>query len=126
MPFVIQSSGKWIKNKGSDFYVNFAAAPKRVQKVAPSFWSLFVFLATHLPMPFCFIINNNYYYYYNVTFTSLIFNITFTSLITQILPIKDAGDGKGTEKALLDRIAELESEAQKSFMHRSVLSPDLN
>lgn len=31
---------------------------------------------------------------------------------------KDAGDGKGTAKALLDEIAEKESEAQKSFMHR--------
>lgn len=35
--------------------------------------------------------------------------------------MKDAGDGKGTAKALLDKIAGLESEAQKSFMHRSVL-----
>lgn len=33
--------------------------------------------------------------------------------------MKDAGDGKGTEKGLLDRIAELESEAERSFMHRS-------
>ncbi|PON44874.1 Pyruvate, phosphate dikinase [Parasponia andersonii] len=74
MPFVFQSAGKWIKNKGSDFYVNFAAAPKRVQK---------------------------------------------------ILPIKDVGDGKGTAKALLDRIAELESEAQKSFMHRFNIAADL-
>lgn len=31
---------------------------------------------------------------------------------------KDAGDGKGTSKSLLDKIADLESEAQKSFMHR--------
>ncbi|XP_062110381.1 alpha-glucan water dikinase, chloroplastic isoform X2 [Humulus lupulus] len=69
MPFVIQSAGNWIKNKGSDFYVNFAATPKRVQK--------------------------------------------------------DAGDGKGTAKALLERIAELESEAQKSFMHRFNIAADL-
>lgn len=34
---------------------------------------------------------------------------------------KDYGDGKGTAKHLLDKIADLESEAQKSFMHRSVL-----
>ncbi|KAE8663857.1 Alpha-glucan water dikinase [Hibiscus syriacus] len=33
---------------------------------------------------------------------------------------QDADDGKGTSKFLLDRIAELESETQKSFMHRSV------
>ena len=32
--------------------------------------------------------------------------------------LKDAGDGRGTAKALLDKIAELESEAQKSLMHR--------
>ena len=31
---------------------------------------------------------------------------------------KDAGDGKGTSKFLLEKIADLESEAQKSFMHR--------
>lgn len=36
-------------------------------------------------------------------------------------PLKDFGDGKGTAKALLDKIANMESEAQKSFMHRSVL-----
>ena len=48
--------------------------------------------------------------------------ITFTSLMTKIFPIKDAGDGKGTSKALLHKIAEKESEAQKSFMHRSVFS----
>lgn len=39
---------------------------------------------------------------------------------------KDAGDGKGTAKALLDKIAELESEAQKSFMHRSVIPQEVN
>lgn len=32
--------------------------------------------------------------------------------------MKDAGDGKGTAKGLLDRIAELESEAERSLMHR--------
>ncbi|KAG6426420.1 hypothetical protein SASPL_110643 [Salvia splendens] len=32
---------------------------------------------------------------------------------------KDAGDGKGTSKVLLEKIADLESEAQKSFVHRS-------
>ncbi|KAA8529608.1 hypothetical protein F0562_034292 [Nyssa sinensis] len=38
---------------------------------------------------------------------------------------KDAGDGKGTAKALLDKIAEMESEAQKSFMHRFNIAADL-
>ncbi|TYG41434.1 hypothetical protein ES288_D12G174900v1 [Gossypium darwinii] len=38
---------------------------------------------------------------------------------------KDAGDGKGTSKVLLDRIAEMESEAQKSFMHRFNIASDL-
>lgn len=50
----------------------------------------------------------------------------FTSSVTQILPLKDAGDGKGTAKALLDNIADLESEAQKSFMHRSVFCVELD
>lgn len=38
---------------------------------------------------------------------------------------KDADDGKGIAKALLDRIAEMESEAQKSFMHRFNIAADL-
>ncbi|PSS28509.1 Alpha-glucan water dikinase [Actinidia chinensis var. chinensis] len=37
----------------------------------------------------------------------------------------DAGDGRGTAKALLDKIAGLESEAQKSFMHRFNIAADL-
>ncbi|XWS22628.1 hypothetical protein CRYUN_Cryun29cG0052500 [Craigia yunnanensis] len=69
MPFVLLSGGKWIKNNGSDFYVEFSQKFKQVQK--------------------------------------------------------DAGDGKGTSKALLDRIAEMESEAQKSFMHRFNIASDL-
>ncbi|XVF85026.1 hypothetical protein PTKIN_Ptkin17bG0085500 [Pterospermum kingtungense] len=69
MPFVLLSGGKWIKNNGSDFYVEFSPRFKQVQK--------------------------------------------------------DAGDGKGTSRALLDRIAELESEAQKSFMHRFNIASDL-
>ncbi|XP_024988884.1 alpha-glucan water dikinase 1, chloroplastic-like [Cynara cardunculus var. scolymus] len=40
-------------------------------------------------------------------------------------PIKDAGDGKGTAKTLLDKIASLESEAEKSFMHRFNIAADL-
>ncbi|XWS34753.1 hypothetical protein CRYUN_Cryun21dG0064500 [Craigia yunnanensis] len=69
MPFILLSGGKWIKNNGSDFYVEFSRRFKQVQK--------------------------------------------------------DAGDGKGTSKALLDRIAEMESEAQKSFMHRFNIASDL-
>ncbi|KAK9276289.1 hypothetical protein L1049_005820 [Liquidambar formosana] len=38
---------------------------------------------------------------------------------------KDTGDGKGTAKALLDKIATMESEAQKSFMHRFNIAADL-
>ncbi|KAK9060237.1 hypothetical protein SSX86_020941 [Deinandra increscens subsp. villosa] len=68
MPFVLFSGNKWIKNNGSDFYVEFIA-PKKA--------------------------------------------------------IKDAGDGKGTAKALLDKIAGRESEAQKSFMHRFNIAADL-
>lgn len=52
-------------------------------------------------------------------------SITFTSLIIEYLPFKDAGDGKGTAKGLLDSIAGMESEAQKSFMHRSVFYQEL-
>ncbi|KAG4215149.1 hypothetical protein ERO13_A01G159950v2 [Gossypium hirsutum] len=69
MPFVLLSGGKWIKNNGSDFYVEFSQRFKLAQK--------------------------------------------------------DAGDGKGTSKVLLDRIAALESEAQKSFMHRFNIASDL-
>ncbi|GKA58375.1 alpha-glucan water dikinase 1, chloroplastic isoform X1, partial [Tanacetum coccineum] len=39
--------------------------------------------------------------------------------------IKDAGDGKGTARDLLDKIASLESEAEKSFMHRFNIAADL-
>lgn len=69
MPFVLVSGGNWIKNKGSDFYIEFSVGPKPVQK--------------------------------------------------------DYGDGKGTAKSLLDKIAEMESEAQKSFMHRFNIAADL-
>ncbi|XP_022735440.1 alpha-glucan water dikinase, chloroplastic-like isoform X2 [Durio zibethinus] len=69
MPFVLLSGGKWIKNNGSDFYVEFS---QRFMQIG-----------------------------------------------------KDASDGKGTSKALLDRIAEMESEAQKSFMHRFNIASDL-
>ncbi|EOY00563.1 Pyruvate phosphate dikinase, PEP/pyruvate binding domain isoform 1 [Theobroma cacao] len=69
MPFVLLSGGKWIKNQGSDFFVEFSQRIKQAQK--------------------------------------------------------DAGDGKGTSKVLLDRIAENESEAQKSFMHRFNIASDL-
>ncbi|XP_076893044.1 alpha-glucan water dikinase, chloroplastic-like [Bidens hawaiensis] len=68
MPFVLFSGTKWIKNNGSNFYVEFIG-PKKATK--------------------------------------------------------DAGDGKGTDKALLDKIAGLESEAQKSFMHRFNIAADL-
>lgn len=69
MPFVILSDGQWIKDKGSDFYVDFGAMVKKLQQ--------------------------------------------------------STGDGKGTAKLLLDKIADLESEAQKSFMHRFNIAADL-
>ncbi|KAD2393750.1 hypothetical protein E3N88_40727 [Mikania micrantha] len=68
MPFVLFSGDKWIKNNGSDFYIELFEPKKK---------------------------------------------------------IKDAGEGKGTAKALLDKITELESEAQKSFMHRFNIAADL-
>src|SRR3989442_10576748 len=36
MPFVLVSNGNWIKNKGSDFYIEFSGRSKPVQKVASS------------------------------------------------------------------------------------------
>ncbi|KAG6654998.1 alpha-glucan water dikinase, chloroplastic isoform X2 [Carya illinoinensis] len=69
MPFVLVSNGNWIKNNGSDFFIEFSAGTKQVQK--------------------------------------------------------DAGDGIGTAKGLLHKIAEMESEAQKSFMHRFNIAADL-
>ncbi|XP_031124522.1 alpha-glucan water dikinase, chloroplastic [Ipomoea triloba] len=66
MPFVLLCGEKWIKNNGSDFYVDFRTQPRR-----------------------------------------------------------DVGDGMGTAKALLDKIADMESEAQKSFMHRFNIAADL-
>lgn len=69
MTFVLLSGGNWVKDRGSDFYVEFGSQSKQVQKIA--------------------------------------------------------GDGKGTAKALLDKIAEMESEAQKSFMHRFNIAADL-
>ncbi|WJX93428.1 alpha-glucan, water dikinase [Trifolium repens] len=68
LTFVILSDGKWLKNNGSDFSIEFGGK-KQIQK--------------------------------------------------------DVGDGKGTAKSLLDKIAEVESEAQKSFMHRFNIAADL-
>ncbi|XP_068462871.1 alpha-glucan water dikinase, chloroplastic isoform X2 [Phaseolus vulgaris] len=68
IPFVILSEGKWIKNNGSNFYIEFAGK-KQIRK--------------------------------------------------------DFGDSKGTAKFLLDKIAEQESEAQKSFMHRFNIASNL-
>ncbi|OIV93844.1 hypothetical protein TanjilG_13859 [Lupinus angustifolius] len=68
IPFVILSGGKWIKNNGSNFIIEFGGK-KQIQK--------------------------------------------------------DFGDAKGTAKGLLDKIAEMESEAQKSFMHRFNIASDL-
>jgi len=54
-------------------------------------------------------------------FLLLYFSSFFFFIFTNwIFSTKDAGDGIGTAKALLDKIAKMESEAQKSFMHRSV------
>lgn len=69
IPFVLCSNGHWIKNKGSDFYVEFGGRTTKV--------------------------------------------------------LKDAGDGSGTAKDLLDRIALMESDAERSFMHRFNIASDL-
>ncbi|KAL3630994.1 hypothetical protein CASFOL_023978 [Castilleja foliolosa] len=67
MPFVLLSGGNWVKDGGSDFYVELNTGTTK----------------------------------------------------------RDFGDGNGTSKFLLDKIAELESEAQKSFMHRFNIAADL-
>jgi len=70
MPFVLLSGETWIKNNGSDFYLDFSTHDTR--------------------------------------------------------NIKDTGDaGKGTAKALLERIADLEEDAQRSLMHRFNIAADL-
>lgn len=69
MPFVLLSGGNWMKDSGSDFYVDFKTGPKNVKQ--------------------------------------------------------NPGGGEGTAKALLDKIADVESEAQKSFMHRFNIAADL-
>ncbi|KAK4788945.1 hypothetical protein SAY86_020264 [Trapa natans] len=69
MPFVLHSDGKWIKDKDSDFYLDFGAGFMQPQKAA--------------------------------------------------------ADAKGTAQSLLDKIAAMESEAEKSFMHRFNIAADL-
>ncbi|KAK8914101.1 hypothetical protein KSP39_PZI023890 [Platanthera zijinensis] len=69
IPFVLCSDGHWIKDKGSDFYVEFGGRTTKV--------------------------------------------------------LKDAGDGSGTAKNLLDRIALMECDAERSFMHRFNIASDL-
>ncbi|KAF7829333.1 alpha-glucan water dikinase, chloroplastic [Senna tora] len=69
MPFVLLSGEKWIKNNGSNFYIEFDGGRKQIRK--------------------------------------------------------DNADAKGTAKLLLDKIAEIEDEAQKSFMHRFNIAADL-
>ena len=36
MPFVLLADGKWIKNKGFDFYVEFGAKTKQIEQVSLS------------------------------------------------------------------------------------------
>ncbi|WVZ77602.1 hypothetical protein U9M48_025453 [Paspalum notatum var. saurae] len=70
IPFVLRSGETWIKNNGSDFYLDLSIRDTR--------------------------------------------------------NIKDTSDaGKGTAKALLERIADLEEDAQRSLMHRFNIAADL-
>ncbi|KAL5225848.1 hypothetical protein ABZP36_012487 [Zizania latifolia] len=70
MPFVLRSGETWMKNNGSDFYLDLSTQ-----------------VAKHT---------------------------------------KDSGDaGKGTAKAVLERIADLEEDAQRSLMHRFNIAADL-
>ncbi|KAK1301509.1 hypothetical protein QJS10_CPB12g00091 [Acorus calamus] len=66
IPFVLVAGDHWIKNNGSDFYVDFTHVIKKID-----------------------------------------------------------GDGRGTAKSVLDKIAQMESEAQKSLMHRFNIAADL-
>lgn len=111
MPFVLLSQGNWIKNGGSDFYIEFRVGPKQVKKVA-----------------LC--CNPNKHFFLSIYLGVSLFTSSYINLLESMtiffFPQKDAGDGKGTAKALLGKIAEKESEAQKSFMHRSVIPQDVN
>lgn len=44
MPFVLLSDGKWMKNNGSDFYIDFGSETTKSWKVAPFCISLSIFL----------------------------------------------------------------------------------
>lgn len=37
MPFVLHSGGKWLKNNGADFYIQFAAESRKAKKVIVRF-----------------------------------------------------------------------------------------
>jgi hypothetical protein len=54
MPFVLLSNGRWIKNNGSDFYIEFGRGSKHVQKVATniSFTLLFIIFFLYLLIGF--------------------------------------------------------------------------
>ncbi|XP_078431016.1 pyruvate phosphate dikinase, PEP/pyruvate binding domain-containing protein [Wolffia australiana] len=69
LPFVLHSDGYWMKNSGSDFYVDFSQSSVKLKK--------------------------------------------------------EIGDGKGTARDLLEDIAGLESEAERSLMHRFNVTADL-
>ncbi|KAK1269948.1 hypothetical protein QJS04_geneDACA005079 [Acorus gramineus] len=66
IPFVLVAGDHWIKNNGSDFYIDFTHVIKKID-----------------------------------------------------------GDGRGAAKSVLDKIAQMESEAQKSLMHRFNIAADL-
>lgn len=107
MPFVLLSGGKWMKNQGSDFYVEFGVKPKQIQKV-----SLCLILLRRNCCLMLFLV-------FLVFLFVLLHLHHFPAILTLYCSTwKDAGDGRGTAKALLDKIASMESEAQKSFMHR--------
>lgn len=99
MPFVLLSGGNWIKNNGSDFYAELKTGSVEVQKIV-----------SRMQMAFA------QFYCTSANFMYSVFSIDHFLYLYYVQ--KGAGDGKGTSKSLLDKIAELESEAQKSFMHR--------
>jgi alpha-glucan,water dikinase len=97
MPFVLRSNQTWIKNSTSDFYLDFS---RRAAK------------SSEVPLPFSYL----------PILAKNLLEMCSQNLMVNFFPcikLKDTSDGsKGTAKALLETIADLEEDAQRSLMHR--------
>jgi alpha-glucan,water dikinase len=95
MPFVLRSNQTWIKNSTSDFYLDFSRRAVKSSEVT-------------LPFSFSPILAKN-----------LLQKSSQNPMLIFFPCIKGTSDdSKGTAKALLERIADLEEDAQRSLMHR--------